>query len=249
MIYNSDPGNAPYDDYTEGVSEKGQNRVLAFMDTLSGMLREMFPRCPRFMTDSLWGYIPGVLLAMFFISMWEFSDAHNSRVLELNQTVMSSFRSMDDVRDRLGDDYYWHYAEGDFETFVYSYADRLPAITSQEFDCFARKYRKRIKREIVPGKYNKSPTRMSAWAKKTATVRENSADGGLTKKDLRGEITVSRVRSNSGPDSVSRIRSSWISDIMKVDLTPEETDRFTSETYLRITMFQGCSYDDYFNDD
>ena len=69
MIYNSDPGNAPYDDYTEGVSEKGQNGVLAFMDTLSGMLREMFPRCPRFMTDSLWGYIPGVLLAMFLIAL------------------------------------------------------------------------------------------------------------------------------------------------------------------------------------
>ena len=249
MVYKSEPGNVPHDDFTESESESGPHPFLALFDAASGMLREMFPRCPRFMTDSLWGYLPGVLLATFFISMWEFSDDHNPKVLELNHTVMNSFRSMDEVRDRLGDEYFSHYTYGGYETLIYSYSDWLHAITTQEFDCFSRKYRKRIRSRVSGGKINKSPTRIAAWAEKSALIEGNTYGAGVRKRDLTGTISVSRVRRNTGPDSVAGIRNSWISDVMTVALTPEETDRFTSITVLRIMMFQGCGYDDYYNDD
>ncbi len=208
----------------------------SLLDSYTRKIKKNFPWLPRFMSENLWGYIPGLLLAIFCFSMWEFSHYDdNARVLEVNSQVLAGFNSTDDVRSFLGDDWYWHRDDGSREYFTYKYVARLDDITDQEYECFVRKHDKRVKISVYPGKKD-IESRTNAFVRAEKAVDLAGNDHHMNKKELKGNIAAFRVRQDS--------RRSWYTDKAEMVLKPEELESFVSERELRQNMLQGCDSED-----
>ena len=225
-----------YDNFS---SDNGRSRDdpdnESLLDSYTGKIKKNLPWLPRFMSENLWGYIPGLLAAIFCFSMWEFSSDDNVRVLELNRQVLAGFNSTDDVRRFLGADWYKRNDTGRLEYLIYKYIARLDDITDQEYECFVRKHDKRVKISVYPGKKDiESRTNAFVRAEKAAYLDGN--DRKMTRKELWGEIAAFRVRQDD--------RRSWYTDKAEMEMNAEELDRFVSEEALRQNMLQGCDSED-----
>lgn len=207
----------------------------SFLDSYTRKIKEIFPWLPRFMSENLWGYIPGVILAIFCFSMWEFSYDDNPRVLEVNRSVLEGLNSTDDVRRFLGTDWYRRNDTGSWEYLIYKYVARLDDITDQEFECFVQKHDKRIRVAVYRGKED-IESQTNAFVRAEKAVYLDGNDRQMTRKELRGDIAAFRVRQDS--------QHSWYTDVARMLLNADEIDGFASEQALRKNLLQGCDSED-----
>ena len=209
----------------------------SFLDSYTRVIKEQFPWLPRFMSENLLGYIPGLLAAIFLFSMWGAEDSHddNVRVLEVDSHVLAGFNTIDDARDFLGSDWYWRKDAGNLELLIYKYVARYNDVSDQEYECFIRKHGKRVKIAVYPGKEDiESVT--SAFVRAEKSVHLQGNDRHMIRTELQGNIRAFRVREDS--------RHAWHTDVATMLLKADEIDRFTSEWTLRESMLQDCDSED-----